>query len=730
MPQSFETAFPKLRAVQPFMTLGPELAWQSALAWTDESTIVLFAKSVMERMVWAAQSELAWLDEIADAAACDLNALLATAPDEAAKRSILFLRFLFTLPAMEAAFAHGRRGASYDWAFRGLTADYDERKRRNEGYVYLPLRQKGDPRIAGYAMRWLPRWCHSFFLMARDAGVRREVAASFTPCWDELNGLLRVDGPGNDPLQAEIFFAYASMASWALQESHDNAEAWVRQLLDAWHQGVVPKGAASVVATVFITKAHRLTGRSVRAWAEEVLEHHGDTLREHERLQFLVATIDTWERWRQLRSELLREIAELNARAAATEKIGASGLFAREARLDIVKPLIALLVRQQDLGGVVDVLSAWYGSSGAAPCADDVLLIHPAFGDGVATLWPGGAWIDTATTRGGHERVVDALDEALGNCSNPDVSQVDERREGMPNYALGHVVEAAMSDYYRPATLKRNFRRINDPRSLLVFPSVSDPLQALLARDLGLTLPLEVSLATAESERPVRRVSVWAGSTYYTDFEVSVVKAFAKVHGWHAEVFPSSINGDANDFLKFYQQSEPDVLWVAGHGEFVAHRPDETGIVVGSPRATRFDDVAIDTILPMATLAALGVSGPGRRLLVLNTCNGATTQGMAGMARIGLAQSLVGPRQAVIGHLWPASSGLALAFGALLASNLNGCSATDAFGGTLAELRNPSSIVEAIEARLGAPFEGGFRIRSDIGELDSIMAWGCPVLLT
>lgn len=203
MPQSFEEAFPQLRAVQPFMPLGPALAWQGALDWADEAAIVLFARTVLERMTFAAERELGWLNEIADAATRDLNALLATAPDERATRSILFLRFLFTLPAMEAAFSHGRRGASYDWAFRGLTADYDDRRRRNDGYVYLPLRQLGDPRIGTYATRWLPRWCHSFFLMARDAEVRREVAATFTPCWEEH----RLRGPRDRGLREGSWLA-------------------------------------------------------------------------------------------------------------------------------------------------------------------------------------------------------------------------------------------------------------------------------------------------------------------------------------------------------------------------------------------------------------------------------------------------------------------------------------------------------------------------------------------
>ena len=117
-------------------------------------------------------------------------------------------------------------------------------------------------------------------------------------------------------------------------------------------------------------------------------------------------------------------------------------------------------------------------------------------------------------------------------------------------------------------------------------------------------------------------------------------------------------------------------------------------------------------------------------MLVLNTCNGATTQGMAGMARIGLAQSLVQPTQAVIGHLWPASSALGLAFGTLFAANLDSGDVTDAFATTLRELRDPDAIVASIEARLGAPFAGAARIESCKADLSSILAWGCPVLLT
>ena len=730
MPLTFASAFPRLYALLPFMTLSPHLAWSSAHDWADEQAVIWFAHTVLDRQLLAADHELQWLEDVSDAAIRDLNDLLVRTDDPQARRSIAFLRHMFSVLPMEKAFALGRRGPAYDWAFRGMSDSYDPARRYNAGYTFLPLREAGDPRVGALAMRWLPRWCVTFFLIARDAGMRRGEAATFTPCWDVLLGLLAIDGRGNPVLVNEIYFGLASMASWAVLEDFARTDEWVSWLVDAWKAGRIPRDAASVVATVFITRASPLTGTSSHEWATEVLDRFGDTLREHERLQFLIASIDTRERWLASRDAILAEIAELNERAATVEELGSSALFARDARLDVVKPLIRRLVLDQDLASAMDVLRAWYRRPGTDPCDDNVLLVHPALGDGVAMLWPGRAHINLQTATQGHEIVVDALCDALGIVRDPGVGPVDERREGIPDYADGAQVEAAMLDFYRPSELAGQFRRIGDPRSLVIFPSVSDPLQALLARELDVLLPLEVSLAQARPQRPVRTFSVWAGPTYFTQFEVEALQTLAGERGWTLAIFPGSEDGDADDFRAFYEQEEPDVLWVAGHGEFVAHRPHETGIVVGNPRAERIDGQVTDVILPMETVAGFGVPGDDRRLLVLNTCNGATTQGMAGMARIGLAQSLVQPTQAVIGHLWPASSALGLAFGTLFAANLDSGDVTDAFATTLRELRDPDAIVASIEARLGAPFAGAARIESCKADLSSILAWGCPVLLT
>jgi hypothetical protein len=103
---------------------------------------------------------------------------------------------------------------------------------------------------------------------------------------------------------------------------------------------------------------------------------------------------------------------------------------------------------------------------------------------------------------------------------------------------------------------------------------------------------------------------------------------------------------------------------------------------------------------------------------------------MAGMARIGIAHSIVQPAQAVIGHLWPASQAVSLAFGMLFASHLAGDDVEGAFGRTADEMRTPEQIPALLTHRLGFAPEGLFRIEKDVEELASILAWGCPVLLT
>lgn len=141
---AFQDAFPRLHAIRPYMSLAPNLAWTSALSWVDDKAIIHFAVTVLERQKFAAGRDFGWLEELSNAAVDDINALLREAtelgePEEGVtRRSLLFLRFLFSVVPMETAQGLGRRGPAYDWAFRGLSTDYDAERRLNSGYPTFP----------------------------------------------------------------------------------------------------------------------------------------------------------------------------------------------------------------------------------------------------------------------------------------------------------------------------------------------------------------------------------------------------------------------------------------------------------------------------------------------------------------------------------------------------------------------------------------------------------------
>jgi hypothetical protein len=724
MSDSFETAFPRLRAVQPFLPLSPELAWATRFNWREDELLVLFWRALQEQQRVAAPQNLEWLSEIAEAAVLDLNDQVARFPDTKGRehRAILFLRMLVTVIPMQATLAVGQRGATYDWALRGLATKYDPSRRFNSAYAFMPFWQEGDPELGKLWMEKLPEWCGAYFLMARDLGSPsdREVAHFAGPCFDMCRFFFDHLPRGSRSL-APTANAMASIASWGIAADLAEAEGWVRQLVEIWHGDRLPAHVRPTVASVFITKANDATGQSVRAWGEEVLRDYGGQLREHERLMFLTATVDSRQQWLALRKDILAEIASLVSAARDMDVYGADAVTAQEARVDLIRPLLRVLINAEDLPEAMVVLSAWYGEPGPPRCDDNVLLINTAYLDGVAFLWPGGAWISGRTSPEGHESVISAQREALGVETDPARGPLlDEEREGIPAYKKGPKLEEAMRRYYRLDQVRAGFKTMARPRSLLVFPTLGDPVQALVGRELGLVLPLEVSLSQAQPYRAVRRVSVWPGSTFYTQFEIDALKAFGARNGWDVEIFDSA--GEAEDFRHYYERQGPDVLWVAGHGEFVAHRPRETGLVLDSKDGAR--------ILSMRELAGYTVPPSGRRLLVLNACSGATTQGMAGMARIGIAHSIVQPAQAVIGHLWPASQAVSLAFGMLFASHLAGDDVEGAFGRTADEMRTPEQIPALLTHRLGFAPEGLFRIEKDVEELASILAWGCPVLLT
>jgi hypothetical protein len=158
---------------------------------------------------------------------------------------------------------------------------------------------------------------------------------------------------------------------------------------------------------------------------------------------------------------------------------------------------------------------------------------------------------------------------------------------------------------------------------------------------------------------------------------------------------------------------------VTAHGIYDHWNPSSPAILTGDKANISLDD-----------LSSRVVSGRERRLLVLNTCDGAMAAVLGGIHRLGMAPGLTSRNQATISHLWPVEPGVAAAFGVLLALRLGaGSSFFESFEASLDELRSDWPII-ADRIATEAPSTLADRIMN-VAHMDmhSIFHWGSPCFL-
>ena len=197
--------------------------------------------------------------------------------------------------------------------------------------------------------------------------------------------------------------------------------------------------------------------------------------------------------------------------------------------------------------------------------------------------------------------------------------------------------------------------------------------------------------------------------------ELYLVEAAFKAAG--AEVtMVAPETSDPADFLKVYEDSRYDVLWVASHGEFNHYMPHQVELRLAHDKSR----VMLDDVWNRAP------NVDGRRLLVLNVCDGARFAEPGLLPRIGLAPGLSCPTQATISHLWPVRLLPSAAFGVCLAHQVaQGLSFFEAYCATLAALRKSAwQIGVDLEAVYGADHQLIASLKASNDDFSKIETWG------
>lgn len=704
--------FPQTAAAYPRL-----VNWAAEFEWSNPAAVGAIDLLTDRLVAEQARGRPAFL-RLATLLREDLTAETARAGNGPDAGHISAARFVIAVPASFVTLAEGLTGDSYDWVHWGISLTHDFALRVNQGDYGLPPYDAASAGLNALAEHALVDWVRSAYLVARKFGGMDELARLFLEYSFGMTQVAFIQGNVESAVDA-----FAAMLSWANKDGHAKTEDLTHHLLALFDRNTLPPRQQVTLAIGFVTSAARWTAYTPQQWAQRILDDYRPHLIEHETVQLLATVMSSPEQWASMRAEILDEIRKLSSFFRGSLRGDPLANLALESRVDILHPLIFSLTDFGSTDDILDVLWNWYGTDDAERGDANILFVASAHASGVTYVWPGGRWTrPSPDARASLQAMMDNISAALNDYfRGPEGDRdrvLDERMLGAPEFDEADSLRAAMDAHYGIVELTAHLPSDFRPRAIIVFPALRDPFQAMLFDQVGWLAPTDASLSKAREMRPIRTISIWPGATQLTEAEVECLQQVAAATGWTVKLVAGPLDEEA--FRRFYEDPEPDLLWVIGHGEQSPYRIEESGIMLGG-----------DILLPIARVAEMAVPGDARRLLVFNICSSGAAQHRGGISRLGLGHFLASPNQAVTAHLWPIDYYAALAFGCALSLALAKAPLPEAFGTAIATMRDQPRLLETLRG-ISSDLQAVDRLSSDrmCEHLASLLNWGCPVLLT
>lgn len=456
-----------------------------------------------------------------------------------------------------------------------------------------------------------------------------------------------------------------------------------------------------------------------------MLRSHGPLLEGHEEVAALASSITSLDEAVALKANVLAVIRAFRRTIAPTTSQSSLLLRYTEGRLfKILDPIVYLLCCHFKAGYIKELFGAWYDVPVGEQRPGTPLCCVPFHGDGTLLFIEGeGAVVPRAAALG--VRVVDATNRFLGTkltiAEDPALDEYVPPDPGFPTEELGPPFEAAVKELYLGEGHAKQWLRTVAGRAdgLLVVSGTQHPLQPLFLAEAEAAWPLVTSFRRPHADRQLRRVGIWQGGSFYDEIESQAIQKCLQRNGVAVDL--SDAGGSAaTGFRKAYLMSDHDVYWVIAHGHYDHWDPHRAYIQLSPNDADR---------IYLDELVTLAVPSQGRRLLVLDICDGGTAATFAGAPRLGVGPVLAGPDQAVVSHLWPVFQLSLAAFGALLAVGLTREQGFwPAFLYATARMKAPKAEIEAIlERELPPECELPERFRNRSVDTENVYHWGSPV---
>ena len=208
-----------------------------------------------------------------------------------------------------------------------------------------------------------------------------------------------------------------------------------------------------------------------------------------------------------------------------------------------------------------------------------------------------------------------------------------------------------------------NFKIIDDvvsqADSMCQFDLNSFPIQALMLKSIGRTLPINLSLSEKLEFPIIKKVLFWSGFSLTSQLETEALQEIFQNGNIQFEIH-SEHESDIERFINRIDQFDPDIVWISSHGEYKHYEPNLSEIVFSETESLGIRD-----------FIKLSNTGNKRRLLFLNICEGGVHSQTGEFKNLGFPNLLTSANQDVLSHLWMAETNFAYVLGVLFAIGIN-----------------------------------------------------------
>jgi len=629
--------------------------------------------------------------------------------------NLQYLLFESCLTPIKLAINAGEMSKAYDWLMNSLANDVSADISR--GFYTDRISIFNTSRVPWIARNFpntLMEWLSSFYYYCRATGALYEQACDLLPA--AIPFVLKSSLTNSTAANAVI-----SMVDWSSSYNLSIARVLVQRLECLYFDDGCPLSIKVSIVVLFCTSAGKYSQKPSKDWAVIALNDFSDQLDGHQQLQVLKSSIVTRNDWLRLENQVFSSIITYQKSLCLDARSPLQSMVLLDQKFDVLlNPYIFSLSMWERRDDILKIFSAWYSVPKEYSVSKDVLLLLPTFDKGMTYLEQKKVTLSNSEWESAITSLSQITNEALGltlavQGETTELTLPEFR--GRPNYELSLRFERALAEHYQYEALDKEI--FDKCKSMISMPSYLHPLQAQMLEKIGNTLPISVSLQVPESDRAVLHVGLWhAGNDFYSSMEVEAV----------ADVFSqSNINFDIfcgdgksiQDFKSFYNDSRYDIVWISGHGEVDRWDPLSPVLNAGG-----------DCLIPLDDLLGQEFEYDGRRLLVLNICDGAVAAVNGGIHKIGYSPMLSSRKQATISHLWPVEPRVASVFGLFLAKKLAvpDVDYFEAFKESVAEMREPW---EGIKEKVSSIHSGSLseRVSNFDADTRSIFHWGSQCFL-